>query len=83
MKNVIHIDHYRPEHNREILVAGVPWQVQMTAQLWEGLELLKRYEGVTENELAVYALDEMIEQSVDFDTAFRGVVAYLVNQWKE
>lgn len=83
MPYVTNIDYYRPEHNRTIFVAGQPWEVQMTGPLWESHELLKQVEGITENELAIYALDEMIVQSVDFDTAYRGVVAHLANRWKE
>lgn len=81
--NVVPIDHFRPEHNRTITVLGQSWEVQMTAKLWESLELLKRYEGITENQLAMYAIDEMLEQEIEFDPAFRGVVAYLINRWKE
>jgi hypothetical protein len=84
MSNVIRIDLHRSEHNREITVAaGVRWRVQMTGDLWNSLDFLKSFEGVTEAELAIYALEEMVLQEISFDEAFRCCVAHLANRWVE
>lgn len=76
------LEAYRDENTRQIKMPdGSLWEVRMTPQLWESLELLKSVDGVTEGQLGIHALEEMELQPVTFDQAFRGIVAHLANRW--
>lgn len=56
--------------------------VKMTTELWDwkrGMEIL---EGITEVQMSAYALEEQtLEEGLEFDRAFRGIVATLARRW--
>ena len=55
--------------------------VCMTPELWNSLEFIEIFENIKQAEVAAFAVEEMDLQGVSFDRAFRGVVAYIANQW--
>ncbi len=76
------LEQYRRDTTRTIsLPDGTPWPVRMTPQLWDDFEFLEVVEGITAGELARFAVEEMELQQIDFDEAFRCVVAHLANRW--
>lgn len=62
---------------------GTLRDVRMTPDHWawkEGMELL---EGVSEQQMAEWALEEQgLNEDLDFDMAFRGIVITLANRWE-
>ena len=55
----------------------------MTPDHWAEVDFLRSLEGITTEELADFALEEMDLQQDDltFDEAFRMVVVHLANRW--
>ena len=77
------VEQYRDENTREIhMPDGSTREIRMTPGLWEELEFLRLVEDIQEPEIAGYALEEVSLQNVEFDRAFRGVVAHFANRWK-
>ena len=73
---------YRDENTREVeLPDGSRRAVRMTPLLWDNMEFLHSIEGITQAEVAEYALEEVELQKISFDNAFRAVVAHFANRW--
>ncbi len=73
---------YRDENTREVeLPDGSKRLVRMTPLLWDNMEFLQSLEGITQTEVAGYALEEVDLQKISFDNAFRAVVAHFANRW--
>lgn len=60
---------------------GSTREVRMTPELWDDLKFLRVVEGISPEEIAGHALEEVELNNVSFDRAFRGVVAHLANRW--
>lgn len=77
------LEAYRDAGTQTIFMPdGTTKAVRMSPEHWGFLEVIKRLEGVTDAELAAFALEECELQSIDFDLAFRAVIAHLVKRWK-
>jgi hypothetical protein len=78
------VNNYREENTREIRMPdGTCRAVRMTPDLWQSLEFLELWDIMRQEDLAVFALEEMTLQDVTFDRAFRGVLATAANLWAE
>lgn len=77
------LEQYREDNTREVnLPDGSKQQVRMTPLLWDNVEFLRLVEGITDTEIAGYALEEVELQGITFDNAFRCVVVHLANRWQ-
>lgn len=57
--------------------------VKMTTELWDWKEGMEILENITEVEMSAYALEEQeLEEGLEFDRAFRGIVATLARRWE-
>lgn len=85
MKNIVtenELDEYKAAGTRTIIMPDNSERVvRMTPDHWEVLDALKIIEGITETQLAAFALEEVELQALTFDQAFRGCVAHLANRW--
>ena len=76
------LQQFKTNNSRPIeMPDGTSRSVRMTPNLWDDVEFLQVMEGITTQEIAEFALEEMKLQSETFDRAFRGVVAHLANRW--
>lgn len=60
---------------------GSTRKIRMTPDLWADLEFLRVVEGISQEEIATFAMEEASLQDATFERAFRGVVAHLANRW--
>ena len=76
------LNQFRDENTRDIdMPDGSKRAVRMTPDLWQSLEFIQLFEGLTTAEVATFAQEEMTLQDVTFDRAFRGIVAHFANRW--
>lgn len=76
------LNEYKATSTRTIKMPdGSPKDVRMTPDLWRLFDALKVIEGITESQIAGYALEEVELQGLSFDRAYRGCVAHIANLW--
>lgn len=76
------LNNFREDNTREIdMPDGSKRAVRMTPELWNSLEFIQQFEGLTTAQIATFALEEMTLQDATFDRAFRGIVAHFANRW--
>ena len=56
-------------------------EVCMLVDWWEIFDCLKVVEGITEPEVAEFALQEILLQGITFDEAYCCIVAHFRNRW--
>jgi hypothetical protein len=88
MSNVIskqELENYREESSGDVRLSdGSMRSVRMTERLWNGLELIQVLEGLSQEDLSDFALEEMeINPDVTFNRAFRGIIASITNAWHD
>lgn len=76
------LQNYKSTNSNEVIMPdGKTRTVRMTPDLWKDVDFLQVMEGITTQEIAEFALEEMELQKETFERAFRGVVAHLANRW--
>ncbi len=62
---------------------GVTRDVTMSPSMWDHFEFVVEFEDVSAEDISRFAMEEVELQGLDFNSAFKSIVAYLTNLWSE